>query len=323
MDKKRGVSTLLGDDEIVVRRNELYGIFAGAWGEIGRELRHCEKPENIANILDIMPNTYAQQTLWIFRQPGVEPKPAPDAARIREIRRERYEISNERYRSEMIRLEKKQYFESAEVASNMSGTTRERRQVHRAFKNLRRKYARAAFEYSTVQKKENELNSQLLRMEASFSRAELFDFATHTPRRYELNPRFLANAAAGLPYMGWRRSMQRCIGSALPESLWDNVFRAIRYLSRGAYLKTEKAFIAGFVAGIPSLPYQYERAKKQLAEDRWFVESAARQSRKLKLHPNELPFEIMKRYTRQLQTRTPIQTVLAQQSRILLSGKPR
>jgi len=319
--KGPGRQSLISDDKLLDRRNQLLQIFAGTWGEIARELAHCKDPVDIKTIFDILPNTYAQDVLWIFRQSGIEPKPAPDSKELHMIRVKIRDVSDKRSEVQTSEIEKRQNFNYASAALSMCAAKRERRQVSRAYKKVRRTYAKAAYAYHRLQKTEKKFWYDLLQMEASFARAEVFDFAQHKPRRYELNPLYLANAAAGLPYMVWRRSMQRCNRSKPEESLWYQIFKAIRYLSRGAYLKTEQNFITEFIAGIGSIPHKYERAKVKLAEDRWFIESAARQSWKMKLHPNDLAFEIMKRYAKQLRTSTPIQTLLAQQSRLVLPSR--
>ena len=51
------------------------------------------------------------------------------------------------------------------------------------------------------------LEARLRDLEAPFARQELFRFLKS--KRYEVTPLALANAAAGLPYMGWRHSMRK------------------------------------------------------------------------------------------------------------------
>jgi len=63
-------------------------------------------------------------------------------------------------------------------------------------------------QYRTLDRIRGQLEVQIRDLEPSFARHELFRFLKS--KRYEITPESLANATAGLPYMGWRQSMRRC-----------------------------------------------------------------------------------------------------------------
>ena len=71
-----------------------------------------------------------------------------------------------------------------------------------------RKLARAGQEFIALRDQEKELDILIKDGEAYFARRELFDFCRS--KRYRLRPLNVANALAGLPFMGWRRSADRC-----------------------------------------------------------------------------------------------------------------
>jgi hypothetical protein len=77
-------------------------------------------------------------------------------------------------------------------------------------------------------KESDEILSKLLNQEAFFYRKELLDFITSG--RYAIEPRQIAKALAGLPYMTCRHSAERCepLSSSIPVSSNYEVFSFIR-----------------------------------------------------------------------------------------------
>src|SRR5262249_32793227 len=134
-----------------------------------------------------------------------------------------------------------------------------------------------------------------------------------------LNPLNLANAVAGLPFMAWRHSVLRC---AKEESLGANgtqyvVFKAIRYLVSTVKRSSIQEFVNHFQAGVPQLPSRYKLARADLAEKWLFLERALREAYRMKVHPRALPFEITKRYFRQMRVLTHADTVLAERAKLM------
>jgi len=175
--------------------------------------------------------------------------------------------------------------------------------------------------YRILDKSRRELELQIGELEPSFARHELFRFVKS--KRYETNAENLANASAGLPYMGWRQSMRRCQKS---KSLIANggaiqVFKAIRYLVGIAVDKAEKSLVAHFRTQIPSLPSRYKLPKTALADNWLYLERAIRKACRSKPHPKFLHFEITEMYFAQLQSFSPQDIALAVQNRLVLPTK--
>jgi len=97
------------------------------------------------------------------------------------------------------------------------------------------------------------------------------------------------------------------------------IFKAIRYLTSTANKKTESGLVITFEDCIPSLPSRYQLPKAELAEKWFYLERALRQAYRTKLHPKALPFEITKRYFKQLQSQSQVDMVLAEQARLPVS----
>jgi hypothetical protein len=70
---------------------------------------------------------------------------------------------------------------------------------------------------------------------------------------------------------------------------------------------------------IPLLPSRYQLPKAELAEKWLYVERAIRQAYRAKPHQKALPFEITKRYLKQIQSQSQVDMVLAEQAKLTLS----
>jgi len=168
------------------------------------------------------------------------------------------------------------------------------------------------------------LEARLRDLEAPFARQELFRFLKS--KRYEVTPLALANAAAGLPYMGWRHSMRKNaeVQSIAANGFAYQNFKAVRYLAEIANKSTEKAFVAAFRKNIPSLPSRYRTPRNELAQNWLFLERAVQQAYRIyrkKHHPRDLPFEVTKRYFMQIRSQSQVDRVLADQARLVLASE--
>ena len=197
----------------------------------------------------------------------------------------------------------------------------------RLLKRERKKRRKEA--WKTLQRDRNlkdairDLEAQLKILEAAFARHELFRFLKS--RRYELTPLSVANAAAGLPYMGWRHSMRKNakVPSIAANGSAYQLFKAVRYLGGVANKKTEREFIADFRENIPSLPSRYLSPREELAEKWLLLERAIRKAYRIYLNrhnPKDLAFEITKQYFVQIRSQSNVDRVLADQARLSLAS---
>ena len=156
------------------------------------------------------------------------------------------------------------------------------------------------------------MQERLRGLEASFARQELLRFLKSD--RYELTPLNLANAAAGLPLMGWRRSVSRSkkVPSKIANGLMYQIFKAIRYLVTTANRRSENALVTSFRDGIRSLPSRYQLPKSKLAENWFSLERAIRQAYRSDPLPKALICEITKRYFKLIQSQSQVEVALTE-----------
>jgi hypothetical protein len=232
-----------------------------------------------------------------------------------------YSLAEPQYTAGELRRQAQERLQRADWAL-VQAPKNKRRMVKRERKKCRKEAWKTAPQYRTLSAAGHTLEVRLRELEASFARRELFRFLKS--KRYELKPLSLANASAGLPYMGWRQSMRRCtkVLSIVANGLMYQIFKSIRYLTTIASKKTEKGLVASIREGIPLLPSRYALPMTELAENWLYLQRAIHEAFRTRPHPKALPFEITRRYHKQIQSRSHVDMVLAEQARISLSKKP-
>jgi hypothetical protein len=315
--RTRGRHSEVSDPWLHNRRDQLVQIFEGSWGEIGWELQRCKKADDLISIFApvSVPGSWFRDAMITFCRPSREPA---SGAILRKVRAEWHALAKPMYAAEESNRGADERLRQVNWALTQAHGS-SRRIVKRARKKRRKEAWKAAQQFRTLDNTDRRLKARLIDLEASFARHELLRFLKS--KRYSITPQNLANATAGLPYMGWRQSMRRnakasCI---MATGRMYQIFKAIRYLASTANKKTENGLVITFEDSIPSLPSRYQLPKTELAEKWFYLERAIRKAYQTKTHPKALPFEITKQYFKQLQSQSQVDTVLAEHARLPLS----
>jgi hypothetical protein len=314
--KRRGPRTLLSDQEILARREEWAKVFEGLWGEIGWELKRCKKETDILRALSPLNQIHFIRDLAsVFFYESKEPV---SAATVRKVRAKLVSVQ---LRCLDVEVSKQQALEELERmnAAITQAPPSMLRLIKLARKRQRKEAARALREWRELSRLQKELLARLKGLEAGFARQEVLRFCKE--KRYELSPLNLANAVAGLPYMGWRRSMGRTIKypSMFGNGLEYQIFKVIRFIAENAKRHSENVFIAEFRERIPGLPNRYRAARDEIAERWFYLERALRQALRNKPRPRAIPFEITKHYFRQFRSpRSQVEIIVAQNAKLRL-----
>jgi hypothetical protein len=311
---RKGRPESLDDSTLENRRHRLVGIFEASWGEIGWKLQRCKKAGDLVAIFSALPGAAFQDVITVFCTPSI--------------------LSASRIAWNKARRELRAIIEPQNAASNHNSQAIERLQRARAalaqakgreLKLVKKEFAKrkqeadsAGEECRKINQKQRGLIAQVQLMEASIARRELFRFLKS--KRYELNPLNLANAAAGLPEMGCRRSALKCakFERAPAEGVRYEIFKAIRYVISTTRNKTARTLVEHFRERVPLLPPRYSHSKAELKEKWLFLERALRQTCKAKPHPGAFPFEVTARYFKQLQVQSYTDMLLAERAKLSL-----
>jgi hypothetical protein len=318
---RRGRRSELSDAQLHSQRAQLVQIFEGTWSDIYRELQKCKKPDDLISIFAPIanPKIWFHGPISIFCRSSSE---SASGATLRRVRAELRSVVELLYKAELLkRRAEDQLHQTSAAFANARGSIR--RTVKRARKKRRKEAWEVEVPYRPLAKREKQLRERLSELEASFARQELHRFLKS--ERYELTPLNLANAAAGLPYMGWRRSTSRSkkAPSKIGNGLRYQIFKAVRYLVKNVRRRTEKELVASFREYIPSLPSRYELPKVELAKNWFSLERAIRQAYRSDPLPKALICEITKRYFQLIQLQSQVEVALTEQFKLTLSKRPK
>ncbi len=176
----------------------------------------------------------------------------------------------------------------------------------------------ANLHYEDVSKHQEDLRKQLEEAEGDYARKEILHFVQS--KRYEINSRTLANAFAGLPFMGWRQSMRRCMKRSyiIQDSTCISIFKAIRYLSERCPTKSNSKLMAShFRKNIPFLSARFGQAKPELAKNFYFMRKAIVEVCATKIERGALPYRITARYMKLMECQSALDVLLKEQESLV------
>jgi hypothetical protein len=316
---RRGPRTEFSDAQLHNRRTQLVQVFEGAWPLIGWPLQTCKRPDDLMQIFLPLIHRfqYSQEIVGVFCSFSSE---AADWRTLRKLRTQLRAKSKLISKEEDVKSRAGEQFTEANAAFAQASNA-ERHAVKRVLNRKGKEKIQAGKNVQKLLAEERELKQNLKSSEASFARQEIFHFLKS--KRYELSPVSLANAAANLPYSGWRQSMRRCRLSKteISNGLTYQIFKAIRYITGVANKRHENILVNDFKNEIRSLPSRHKSAREQLAGNWFFVERAIRRAFKSSKHPRALMFEITQLYLDQIHSISRVEQVLAAQEKIELRTK--
>lgn len=311
----RGRPSLISDPNIHNRRDHLVQIFEAHWGAIGWPLRKVETPDELIPILSVCFGGISEDVITAFNM--LSKTCGWSSADLRAIRRFYNSLTKPILTIQESLRDAEERLNRARAALTYA-TAEQRPLVETGLAQCEEQERQKREEQRLLYESEKIIRDKLRFGGARFARQELFQFLTSN--RYELTPMSLANAAAGLPYMGWRQSMRRCSGvpCRAANSTRYQVFKVIRYLISTSPRRSKDALIDHFRDSIPSLPYRYRLARQELAKGWYFLERAIGSVFQDKLNPKAYIFEITKRYFSYQYSPTQTDLFLAEQSTLKL-----
>lgn len=316
--KRRGRRTMLTGPEILARRETFVGVFEELWGEIAWELQRCKKESDLIRALSPLREIpFIQEVIAVFFQ---ESKRRLPATIVRGVRIRLHRVQHDCADSQISKEHAIAQLKDADEVLRQS-PRRKYRVIKRERKKRRKEASLRTREWRELSGLKTELETKLRGLEAGFARQEILKFLRS--KRYELNPLSLANAFAGLPYMGWRQSMRRSMEqpSMSVNGLDYRIFKAISFIATSVERNSENIYVRGFREAIPKLPSRHRAARDELAKQWFFLERSIRRAFRNKPHPRAFSFEIAKHYFRQIRSRSQDERIFASQAELDLSRR--
>jgi len=299
----------LSNDELRQRRDQLQGIFTAYWPIIGWNLQRARKPLHI---------TGALRPLAGLNDPTIElllldsfKKPMPDGFLL--LRQECKRLYSQLAETQTAVseastkvMEARNTFERAQdffaVARDSYSQARKKKKPTTFFLKERQKRSRqcdsvqaelSRREKALIQYSEElrEIEKEVKEVEAHFAQTELLRFVLS--ERYVFAPLNFANAAAGLPHMGWRRSFLLCSRTECSAETSINyfIFEAVKLILEGAKPRSAEEAASEIRRQI-SKRNQFESVKEFIGEDWPDLERAVLAVWNSSIHADSRPYKI-------------------------------
>ena len=194
------------DDELRANRDSLVSLLENTWGDVGWNLRHVVQTHS-----DVRPAFQEWEKEPILPYPAralLRPsEQASDVEQLNALHDERQKLLDSISDAEKTRLRCADLLEKAKRALNtVSGDQRSLVEEHVSERAANSDQAELVF--LSLRNRLKEVGEHIKDSEAYFAQAEVLQFCNKG--RYAFNPLNTANAIAGLPYIGYRRSINRC-----------------------------------------------------------------------------------------------------------------
>ena len=317
--KRAGRPTPINDATLVGHAGELNWLLGSAWADIGWQLQHVRKPDDIRAAFEPLRDSSHRGFLNPFLRLTGEKATAADLRKSRKILQEalaRQSQADERHRA---LLERSQLAEAA-----LSQATPEQREgVVLLAKNRRAELEAAEKALEEAKREVESLEKKLRDQEAYYCRAEVFNFIRS--EGYACNPRNLAFAMTGLPHISCRWSVWRC-QRLKPKLIELEVYRLIEFISRIWERRRsgdEHALFDLFEAAIHALPkddYMRTRLAEYWRDFKEAIQTGIQEEQKPGIHPKRAPYMIASSFYKNVaRSKTAVDRLLTEQERLNLA----
>ena len=320
---RRGRLPALDPAELRHRRDQLQGIFEAHWPIIGWNLQRARKPLHISEAL--RPLVGLNHPIIGLLLLDSFKKPMPDGFLLHRQERKRLygqlaEAQNKVSEANTKVTEARSAVEQAHnwfaAARDSYTLARKKKKPTASFRKEREKWSQLSASVRTeLSGRENSLieygeriggiEKQIKEIEAHFAQAELLRFVLS--ERYVFAPINFANAAAGLPHMGWRRSFLLCSRKecSVEPSINYLIFDAVKIILEGAS-PTRGEEAASEIRRQISKGDRFESVRKYVEEDWPTLEHAVLAVWNSSVHSDARPYEIASRFLGALKAPRPV-----------------
>lgn len=199
----------IDDGRLLGARDHLVWLFEQTWADVGERLPWIKKPADVLETVQVWNNRNTCYNQHYIAQSLLRPSTVPANPKWLATNRRKLSTLNVALCDSSDHFDEcRQSLEKAERALSNNLSASDKVKVEDQISRRRQKLSQAETEYAAASKRQKETQELLLDGEATVARAEFVRFCRSN--RYRLTPLNFANALAGLPYIGWRQSANRC-----------------------------------------------------------------------------------------------------------------
>lgn len=310
--KRAGRKEGIDDGYLASTRNQLVGLLEGAWGEIGLALERVRTAADVRAAflaLDGCPSPpYIISALLRESEEPANPR------KLRSLNIQGAKVNQRLSDAEQTR---QQALSALEVANRVDTSNLPTAQQDLVLEEQTKRKAdldSIDLEYRAMRQVRAKLDEEIRNAQAYYSRAEFAWFCRQG--RYAFTPLNVANAMAGLPYIGYRQSVKRCRQWKLESGSGGGyqvflVLRSIVNSRKGRMKLSEHA-----EQWLRARHQPEANAIRELREKWYYLRRSLVAVAKTKPHPRWVPYLLATEYYRRLKHRTSVDLLFEEGERI-------
>jgi hypothetical protein len=305
-------------DELWGDRDQLLGQLENNWHSIGGKLASIKRPTDVVEVFSVLAKNHPAYVVRILLRPTSTPADGP----LLQKARNQVGKLNATRMSAMEHKEKcRRALEAAENVANRILSEHDRILVEEAKAKRAGELAQADKELTSAASKHADAEKLLADGETYFARKEVINFCRS--RRYMLNLINTANALAGLPRVGSRRSIALCQNQKPAGAnggtiqIFNSILRIVRSSVRKSQLVKHaenwlkhSPFVASEAYGVSAL-----------CDDWFYLRWAIKTAVEAKVRSRDLPFAITQEYWKRKENASPVERLLAQDESIIVLSR--
>lgn len=303
--KKRGRPPDIKDDALRHAQAELAFVLEQKWALVGWPLQQANTLSDVRAALKLITGMSCQHLEAFCREPVRE----TTAASLRETRKRLIQARNKSQTAYEPFARDESAQQALRAITNPSGSS-----LSLSVEGLS-VWAEAIRIWEKAKTSCDALQAALEQQEAYFAQSELLDFIQS--RRYAFTPLSFASAMAGLPYISWRQSCNRCAG--FQDHVSSITYRMFLIVERACTLPitgTEEA-VERLKTSLMRPQHTDREACRMLRENWHFLRLAIPSGHRTKQTPKrELPYRIFAEYQRRVENQSKLDTALARKERL-------
>ena len=296
-------------------RDQLMGQLETNWHNIGGKLASIKRPSDVVEVFGVLATNHPAHVVQILMRPKSTPADGP---LLQKTRNQVGKLNTTRMSAWEHKEKCRRALEAAENVANRELSEHDRILVEEAKAKRAGELAQADKELASATSKHADAENLLADGETYFARREVIDFCQS--RRYMLNPLNTANALAGLPRVGWRRSIALCQDQKPVSAnrgtiqIFNSILRIVRSCVRKSQLvkHAERWLKHGPVVASESY------GVSALRDDWFYLRWAIKTTLEAKVRSHDLPFAITQEYWKRKENASPVERLLAQDESIIV-----
>jgi len=305
----RGKPTPIADALLFSRRDRLLGQFEFHWSQFAWELQKAQSIPTVRKALLPIREPLGSEFEW-FTDESTEIT-TPDKLRLKR-RAEAAFLQAVRDGS----AEQRRAFERLERAQGALRNTPSDERLETLCEERQAQCDSAAHRQQALTCELEQIRGHVRRQQAYIAQSDVLAFVSSN--RYEINPLNTANALAGLPFINWRTSAQRCSKRAAchPHKFQYELFRRVERALGNPSPQTPEQALERMKECLLGNKHRDDSSVQRLKEEWYFLRCAIQHAFENGLEKGAMPYRVFAEYQRRTSRRDAYDLVMQEEEQL-------